>query len=177
MIQSIVWGIGMLNVVFVGMAIGAPTERCMDEKLSLREAIGRNNWAYNCGYLGYRQFRSNKYKANGQLRLNIRYPVFSSALESHDWIIAPVNATKGCQWTVFQHYQQIHSCDSILPESVMHICHRTLKKALDLEEITKEQYIQFKREKMAVLFSPSNQMNSLVACDEYVMYREATNPL
>lgn len=172
MIQWIVWGTWVFCVVFVGTAIGVPTERCLDERLSREEAIARNNWAYNCGYLGFRQFRSNKFLPNGQLRRHIRYPVFSSQSDAHDWVTAPVKAMQACHWPVYQNYQQIHTCNTLLPEEERQICHQTLKKAFDLAEISQDQYLQFKHENLAMLFDPPNQANGLVKCHEYLILRE-----
>jgi hypothetical protein len=142
---------------------------CEADSLSPREAVGRNNWAYNCGYIGFRHWRWNKFEGH-QLKTAPSYPVFSRGT-AETVFSAPTNANNECEMASFHLYRDVTMCPSATID-LDKACQQSRKKALKQNLITKETFSQWSTNHQAVVFDEDGNINSIVSCQSYPMLNE-----
>lgn len=73
---------------------------CMNDSLTKEEAIKRNDWALNCGYISIRDYDFNLYDDSGELRTRIKYPTYSRSFDlsnPDDVFKAPTDERASCE--------------------------------------------------------------------------------
>lgn len=145
-------------------AVTNDKEICKADQLYPKEAAQRNNWAYNCGYIGFRHLRWNKFEGH-TLKTAPYYPVFSRGTPD-SVVSAPTNTNSPCEIVSFYLYRDVTMCPSA-PYDLDKACQESRKKALKQGFIDKAQFSEWQASNTAVIFNEDGKMNSISPCRDY----------